>query len=84
MLFTFLKFAIFELKCLQNDGFFSHGECPDEHSTKLFIELCERLIRKYPLSVIGVHCTHGYNRTGFLICAYLIEKLDWRYVVHKL
>ncbi len=27
----------------------------------------------------AVHCTHGYNRTGFLIVAYLVEKLDWRY-----
>uniref|UniRef100_A0A3Q3BBS9 mRNA-capping enzyme n=1 Tax=Kryptolebias marmoratus TaxID=37003 RepID=A0A3Q3BBS9_KRYMA len=24
-----------------------------------------------------VHCTHGFNRTGFLICAYLVEKMDW-------
>lgn len=22
---------------------------------------------------IGVHCHYGFNRTGFLICAYLIE-----------
>jgi mRNA-capping enzyme len=29
------------------------------------------------LDVVAVHCTHGFNRTGFLICAYLIEKLDW-------
>ncbi|XP_036172163.1 mRNA-capping enzyme isoform X4 [Myotis myotis] len=25
----------------------------------------------------GVHCTHGFNRTGFLICAFLVEKMDW-------
>nr|XP_039261736.1 mRNA-capping enzyme-like [Styela clava] len=54
-----------------------HGECPDEETTKLFVNLCDSLIRKHPLSVIGVHCTHGYNRTGFLISAYLIEKMDW-------
>ena len=29
------------------------------------------------MEVIGVHCTHGYNRTGFLIIAYLVEKEDW-------
>jgi len=57
----------------------SHGECPDEHSTKLFIDLCDRIIKKDPFGIIGIHCTHGYNRTGFLICAYLVEKLDWRY-----
>ncbi|XP_015173411.1 PREDICTED: probable tyrosine-protein phosphatase F54C8.4 [Polistes dominula] len=27
--------------------------------------------------VIGVHCTHGINRTGYLICRYLIEKQGW-------
>ncbi|KAE9553437.1 hypothetical protein FO519_003350 [Halicephalobus sp. NKZ332] len=27
--------------------------------------------------VIGVHCTHGLNRTGFLICQYLITKENW-------
>lgn len=26
----------------------------------------------------GVHCTHGYNRTGFLIISYLVEVEDWR------
>ena len=29
------------------------------------------------MEVIGVHCTHGFNRTGFLIIAYLVEKQDW-------
>ncbi|KAF6029133.1 DUSP11 [Bugula neritina] len=24
-------------------------------------------------AVVGVHCTHGLNRTGYLICKYLIE-----------
>lgn len=23
--------------------------------------------------LIGVHCTHGLNRTGYLICRYLID-----------
>lgn len=28
----------------------------------------------YPFQ--GVHCTHGYNRTGFMICCYMVEALD--------
>ena len=24
----------------------------------------------------GVHCTHGFNRTGYLICCYMVEVLD--------
>jgi hypothetical protein len=25
----------------------------------------------------GIHCHYGYNRTGFLICAYLIQQEGW-------
>ena len=28
--------------------------------------------------VIGVHCTHGINRTGFIICSFLVQRLLWR------
>ncbi|XP_069836221.1 uncharacterized protein [Dendropsophus ebraccatus] len=28
--------------------------------------------------LIGVHCTTGINRTGFLICRYLIDVDEWR------
>ncbi|EYC16845.1 hypothetical protein Y032_0032g2528 [Ancylostoma ceylanicum] len=27
--------------------------------------------------LIGVHCTHGLNRTGYLICRYLIDRKGW-------
>ncbi|KAL3114661.1 hypothetical protein niasHT_016292 [Heterodera trifolii] len=27
--------------------------------------------------LVGVHCTHGLNRTGYLICRFLIEELGW-------
>lgn len=27
--------------------------------------------------LIGIHCTHGVNRTGYLICRYLIQQLGW-------
>ncbi|XP_050960459.1 mRNA-capping enzyme [Labeo rohita] len=54
-----------------------HGECPTGETTEMFIRLCEHFIEKTPTELIGVHCTHGFNRTGFLICAYLVEKMDW-------
>jgi mRNA-capping enzyme len=28
------------------------------------------------ISYLGVHCTHGFNRTGFLICVYLCRESD--------
>lgn len=39
--------------------------------------MCKNYIEQNPLGVVGVHCTHGFNRTGFLICTYLIETFDW-------
>ncbi|XP_052390804.1 mRNA-capping enzyme [Carassius gibelio] len=54
-----------------------HGECPAVETTEMFIRLCEHFIQKTPTELIGVHCTHGFNRTGFLMCAYLVEKMDW-------
>ncbi|KAF0294817.1 RNA/RNP complex-1-interacting phosphatase [Amphibalanus amphitrite] len=27
--------------------------------------------------VIGVHCTHGVNRTGYMVCRYMISKLGF-------
>ncbi|XP_009955633.1 PREDICTED: mRNA-capping enzyme-like, partial [Leptosomus discolor] len=54
-----------------------HGECPTPENTEAFIRVCEHFSDKNPSELIGVHCTHGFNRTGFLICAFLVEKLDW-------
>lgn len=54
-----------------------HNQAPTKEQTSLFVELCHQFISHHPLHFIGVHCTHGFNRTGFLICAYLYEKLDW-------
>lgn len=54
-----------------------HGETPTQEISQLFINIVDNFIRQHPTEVIGVHCTHGFNRTGFLICAYLVEKLDF-------
>ena len=54
-----------------------HGETPTLEQTRLFNECVETFVRQHPLDIIGVHCTHGFNRTGFLICSYLVEKLDY-------
>ncbi|KAL8941164.1 MAG: hypothetical protein Q9211_001938 [Gyalolechia sp. 1 TL-2023] len=40
-----------------------------------FIKLIDRIRRTgSPHALIGVHCHYGFNRTGFFICSYLIEK----------
>lgn len=54
-----------------------HGEAPSKDQTQTFMQVCDHFIRQHPLEVIGIHCTHGFNRSGFLIISYLVEKLDW-------
>ncbi|BFZ11350.1 hypothetical protein BsWGS_14390 [Bradybaena similaris] len=63
--------SIIQLKCK------GRSETPTVEQTEAFVDLCDTFIRKKPLEIIGVHCTHGFNRTGFLIVAYLVEKLSW-------
>lgn len=54
---------------------------PTPEEVKDFIKLVDRL-RTSPTTsdgeggdaLIGVHCHYGFNRTGFFICCYLIEK----------
>ncbi|KAJ5678238.1 uncharacterized protein N7477_003871 [Penicillium maclennaniae] len=60
---------------------------PDE--TRDFIDLVDRLQGEIdvkmekredpsqPRPLVGVHCHYGYNRTGFLIVCYLIERLGF-------
>ncbi|XP_046834678.1 mRNA-capping enzyme [Vespa velutina] len=50
-----------------------HGETPSDEQTRFFVQVCKKFITHNPLEVIGVHCTHGFNRTGFLIISYLVE-----------
>jgi len=54
-----------------------HGETPPEEAVKTFIAICKTYIAQNPLDIVAVHCTHGFNRTGYLISAYLVEEFDW-------
>lgn len=53
-----------------------HGETPSPEQTRSFIDIVDDFINERPIDLIGVHCTHGFNRTGFLIVSYMVEKLD--------
>ncbi|KAL3864946.1 hypothetical protein ACJMK2_006588 [Sinanodonta woodiana] len=28
--------------------------------------------------IIGIHCTHGVNRTGYMVCRFLMDVLGWK------
>lgn len=53
-----------------------HGETPSKEQIDEFLHLVEKFIAHHPLQKIAVHCTHGYNRTGYLITNYLVVKLN--------
>lgn len=53
-----------------------HGETPSEEQTRAFINIVDEFVNDRPLDLIGVHCTHGFNRTGFLIVSYMVERMD--------
>lgn len=46
---------------------------PGNEEVKLFIETCQAFWKQHPSLEIAVHCHYGFNRTGFMICCYLIE-----------
>ena len=39
-----------------------HGETPSEDAVRTFVGICKTYIANNPLDIIGVHCTHGFNR----------------------
>lgn len=57
-----------------------HGLLPYPVSVQSFIRLVDEFIKKHPEQIIGVHCTHGFNRTGYMIVSYLVERL--KYSIH--
>jgi len=52
-------------------------EAPRPEQVATFVNICRRFAQQNPLQIIAVHCTHGFNRSGFLIASYLIETEDW-------
>ncbi|XP_011310881.1 RNA/RNP complex-1-interacting phosphatase [Fopius arisanus] len=54
-------------------------QVPSESCVLLFFKAMDSFLSTAQSDeVIGVHCTHGLNRTGYLICRYLIQQLGWK------
>lgn len=53
---------------------------PTVDEVKDFITLVDRLRSSSPDDgrLIGVHCHYGFNRTGFFICCYLVERMGYK------
>lgn len=52
---------------------------PDHNAIRRFIQLVDDILGSAsdPDLLVAVHCHYGFNRTGFLICCYLVEKCGW-------
>ncbi|CAI5741548.1 unnamed protein product [Hyaloperonospora brassicae] len=50
---------------------------PDAKEVKKFVALVDDFVAKTPEGTIAVHCTHGLNRTGYLVVTYLVQRLAY-------
>lgn len=52
---------------------------PDHVAIRRFIQLIDDILGSTtePEPLVAVHCHYGFNRTGFFICCYLIERCGW-------
>jgi hypothetical protein len=50
---------------------------PHDDKVVEFQRVVGKFLKENPTRLVGVHCTHGLNRTGYMICRFLIEKLRW-------
>ncbi|SGZ50244.1 CIC11C00000005056 [Sungouiella intermedia] len=52
---------------------------PDHIAIRRFIQLIDDILSSNTVEnpLIAVHCHYGFNRTGFLICCYAVERLGW-------
>ncbi|CAG8697506.1 9065_t:CDS:10 [Cetraspora pellucida] len=48
---------------------------PSREEVRMFIQIAKDAWSKKPDKQIAVHCHYGFNRTGFMICCYMIEEL---------
>ncbi|KAJ4364154.1 hypothetical protein N0V83_009609 [Neocucurbitaria cava] len=51
---------------------------PQADEVKVFIDLVDKIRAEKRDGLIGVHCHYGFNRTGFFLVSYLIERLGYR------
>ncbi|XP_019869452.1 mRNA-capping enzyme [Aethina tumida] len=51
------------------------GELPSRPYVNTFINLIDSYIKENPNDCIAIHCTHGFNRTGFLLVSFFVERL---------
>lgn len=64
---------------IQYKKIFTEGHVvPSKPVVGKFIDAVNKFVDETPdeNKLVGVHCTHGINRTGYLVCRYMIQVLD--------
>jgi len=51
---------------------------PLADEVKVFIDLVDKIRSEKKPGLIAVHCHYGFNRTGFFLVSYMIERLGYR------
>uniref|UniRef100_A0A7E4ZVT1 mRNA-capping enzyme n=1 Tax=Panagrellus redivivus TaxID=6233 RepID=A0A7E4ZVT1_PANRE len=54
-----------------------HDERPSAEDAENFVRVVSAFKRENPNDIVAVHCTHGFNRTGFLLASYLVLTENW-------
>ncbi|XP_058982231.1 RNA/RNP complex-1-interacting phosphatase isoform X2 [Musca domestica] len=74
----------YDPRCFENEGV-RHQKLmipghvtPPQRLVDKFKEYVKEFLQNNPDNdkLIGVHCTHGVNRTGFLICNYMVSEMS--------
>ncbi|KAL3670314.1 hypothetical protein V7S43_004625 [Phytophthora oleae] len=50
---------------------------PNRNDTDVFMNIVDDFVTDNAEGVIAVHCTHGLNRTGYLIVTYMVKRLEY-------
>jgi len=49
---------------------------PNDKMIESIINKIDELLKNN--RVVGIHCAHGVNRTGFIVCSYLVRRMEWK------
>ena len=49
-------------------------QCPSFENIQGFSKIVLDYKKQYPSHYIGVHCSYGFNRTGFVVCSFMVEQ----------
>jgi len=75
---------VYDPKGLEDNGIPYHKfptvskQPPQADEVKVFIDLVDRVRSEGKQGLIAVHCHYGFNRTGFFLVSYLIERLGYK------